>query len=225
MRRRSRQPPSKTDVFINCPFDSDYKPFFHAIIFTVLYCGFYPRCALEVDDSAEFRLEKIRAIISDCGFGIHDISRTELDASTRLPRFNMPLELGIFLGAHYYGNGTTSRKICLILDRSPHRYRKFISDISGQDIRAHERKIPFLVRHVRNWLRTHTHDYILAGDRAVYRSYRKFRRELPGICRNLGIEADRVEYADFFDIVFTWIFRDLFAQPEPASRDRRRSGR
>lgn len=29
-----------TDVFINCPFDDDYKPLFDAVVFAVHDCGF-----------------------------------------------------------------------------------------------------------------------------------------------------------------------------------------
>jgi hypothetical protein len=86
------------DVFINCPFDDDYRALFRAIIFAVIACGFRARCALEISDAATARIEKIYKIISECGYGVHDISRTELDEVNQLPRFNMPLELGIFLG-------------------------------------------------------------------------------------------------------------------------------
>src|SRR5262249_40381464 len=41
------------DVFINCPFDSAYRSFFYAIIYTVIRSGFRPRCALEMDDATE----------------------------------------------------------------------------------------------------------------------------------------------------------------------------
>jgi len=66
-------------VFINCPFDKDYKALFDAIVFTIFDCGFIARCALEENDSSVNRIEKIYAIISECRYGIHDISRTELD--------------------------------------------------------------------------------------------------------------------------------------------------
>jgi hypothetical protein len=59
------------------------------------HCGFRPRCALELDDSAEVRIDKILRKIAECRFGVHDLSRTELDAASALPRFNMPLELGL----------------------------------------------------------------------------------------------------------------------------------
>jgi hypothetical protein len=63
-----------------------------------------------------------------------DLSRTELHED--LPRFNMPLELGIFLGAKKYGNEQNNNKACIIFDREQYRYQKFISDISGHDIKS-----------------------------------------------------------------------------------------
>ena len=67
------------DVFINCPFDSSYKPIFHAIVFAVSELGFRARCALELDDAGDTRLDKITRIIGECKYGIHDISATELN--------------------------------------------------------------------------------------------------------------------------------------------------
>jgi hypothetical protein len=106
-------------------------------VFTVSVCGFVPRCSLEHDDASQVRLEKIYRLIGSSSFGIHDISRTELDGENHLPRFNMPLELGFFLGAKQFGAGRHRSKRCLILDRDRYRFQKFISDIAGQDIKAH----------------------------------------------------------------------------------------
>jgi hypothetical protein len=83
-------------VFVNCPFDDAYRHLFEAIVFAIHDCGYIARCALEVDDASLVRIEKIGSIISACRFGIHDISRTEANAATGLPRFSMPLELGCF---------------------------------------------------------------------------------------------------------------------------------
>ncbi len=83
------------NVFINCPFDSAYQPLFEAIAFVTYDCGFYPRTALEVDDSSQVRIEKITRIIRECRLAVHDISRTQLVRGTRLPRFIMPLVLGM----------------------------------------------------------------------------------------------------------------------------------
>lgn len=137
-RRPSRGVPADYDqnVFINCPFDEDYQQLFRALIFAVFECGLRARSALEVYDGGEVRIEKIERIVGDCRWGIHDISRTELNAHS-LPRFNMPLELGLFLGARRFGTGAQTRKSCLVLDHQPYRYQEFISDIAGQDIAAH----------------------------------------------------------------------------------------
>ena len=122
------------NVFVNCPFDEEYKStLFPAIIFTIYDCGFRARSTLEDEDGGKNRLDKIFSIIKSSKFGIHDISRTELDRDTQLPRFNMPLELGFFMAAKKYGAKEQKQKKCLILDTDAHRYLSFISDIRGQD--------------------------------------------------------------------------------------------
>ncbi len=78
-------------------------------MFTVVRCGYHPRCALEVIDGGQTRISKIEKLIEECNLGIHDISRTELNEHG-LPRFNMPLELGLFLGAKRYGDSRQKRK-------------------------------------------------------------------------------------------------------------------
>ena len=71
-------------------------------------------------------------LIEVCRFGVHDISRIERDAVNDLPRFNMPFELGLFLGARRFGKGDQRRKLCLVLEAERYRYQKFLSDIAGQ---------------------------------------------------------------------------------------------
>jgi len=148
-----KKPDYNDSVFINCPFDASYKPILDAILFAVFDCGFKARCTLEEENASQIRIEKIYNTISDCRYGIHDISLTSLDPTTHLPRFNMPLELGIFLSAKGFGIDKHRRKKCLILDREKYRYQWFISDISGQDIHAHENSPEKAVTIVRNWLR------------------------------------------------------------------------
>jgi hypothetical protein len=114
-------------VFVNVPFDNRYVKLFHALVFAVHDCGFVCRCALESDDGSDVRFDKLVTIIRSCRYGIHDISRTTLDGANRLPRFNMPLELGLFLGAKRFGSAEQQRKTCLILERDPYRYQKFCS--------------------------------------------------------------------------------------------------
>lgn len=103
----------------------------------MIECGFFPRCAREADDGTEVRIEKINKIIQGCRLAIHDLSRTETDGDPPLPRFNMPFELGIFVGAKAFGNKDQKRKAALILDTEKYRYQRFLSDIAGQDIADH----------------------------------------------------------------------------------------
>jgi hypothetical protein len=119
-------------VFINVPFDRRYRKLFHTFVFAVHDCGFLARCALETDDGSQVRLNKLYEIIAQCRYGIHDLSRTTLDARNRLPRFNMPLKLGIFLGEKQYGYVRQQKKSALILDRDQYRYQIYCSDIAGQ---------------------------------------------------------------------------------------------
>jgi hypothetical protein len=58
-------------------------------VFAVRACDITPRCALEPDDGGEVRVEKIIRLIRACSLSIHDISRTQLDATSGLPRFNI----------------------------------------------------------------------------------------------------------------------------------------
>jgi hypothetical protein len=154
------------DVFINCAFDQDFQPIFRGVVFAVIRCGFRARSALEADDSAVTRLAKIQQIIEEARFGIHDLSRTEPSGDPPLPRFNMPLELGLFLGAKRYGGPMQSRKRCLVLDREPYRYQRFISDLAGQDIRAHGGDIEAAIRETATWLRIQSRLQSIPGGRA-----------------------------------------------------------
>ena len=172
-------------VFVNCPFDGEYLPLFHATVFTVVRCGFRPRCALEVNDAAQVRIEKISKIIGECMIGIHDISRTELDAVNRLPRFNMPLELGLYLGARYYGGRKHRGKACLVMNREQYRYQKFISDIAGQDISAHDDSAERCIGVVRDFLNGYNGSVPLPSGDVLVAEYTEFQTALPAICANL----------------------------------------
>jgi len=192
-------------VFINCPFDTRYKDVFEAVIFAVADCGFRPRCALEIEDSSQVRMEKIFELIGECRFGIHDISSTDLDVETQLPRFNMPLELGLFLGAKRYGDAEQRRKIGLILDRTRFRYQAFISDISGQDIQDHEGDPQRAIVKVRNWLRSTSEKTSLPGGKAIAERYARFCAQIPFLCSELKLSQAELTFTDYIWIVTQWL--------------------
>jgi len=191
-------------VFVNCPFDADYSEMFRAIIFAITHCGFYVRCALEESDSSVNRLAKIMDIISECRYSIHDISRTEIDPTTALPRFNMPLELGIFIGAKIFGSEGHQMKQCLILDREPYRYQKYISDIAGQDIEYHNNDVRTVIRHVRNWLAMKSGDRRLCSGSIIYNDYLRYQAELPELCQDFRLDHNELEFIDINNLVSEW---------------------
>jgi len=164
------------NVFVNCPFDEEYKEIFDALIFTIFDCGFVPRCALEADDSGDIRIEKLFSLIVQSKYGFHDISRTELCTPNKLPRFNMPLELSMFLGVKKSGDAAQKRKNCVIFDSKPYRYQKFISDIAGQDIRNHHKKPMETVIGIRNWLSTSSRRKSIPGGTEIWKRYKKLKK-------------------------------------------------
>ena len=193
------------NVFINCPFDKEYLILRNALLFAIFDCGFIPRCALEEDDSGNVRFNKIQKIIAECRFGVHDISRTELDDQTQTPRFNMPLELGVFLGAKHFGNKQQKGKVCLVLDREQYRYQAFISDIAGHDIRSHDNKPEKIIMHIRNWLNTASGRRTIPGGRAIIARWRQFEADLPTMCEKFFIEVDELTYNDQTNFIAEWL--------------------
>jgi hypothetical protein len=192
-------------VFINCPFSFDYQEFFRAIVFTTVRSGFEPRCALETDDGSENRFDKICTIISQCRFGIHDISKTEPDAHSGLPRFNMPLELGLFLAAKKFGRPEQKTKVCMILDRDPYRYQKFMSDISGQDIHHHDGRVDVLIEKCAAWFRSHAANSKVPGGRAIAKDYAAFSAKLPAMCGFRHLDPAELTFQDYCKLAAEWI--------------------
>jgi hypothetical protein len=202
------------DVFINCPFDPDYRPLLDATVFVVAACGLTPRSALEASDSNVIRFEKIVALIRQCHWGIHDISRVEL-ADQGLPRFNMPLELGLFLGAERFGGRGHRRKACLVLDSDPFRYQRVISDISGQDITSHGGQPSGIIAAVRNWVSNGLPEGAdpIPGGTDITRRYNLFRSELPTLCQERRMQVHELTYKDYTWFVTRWLGREVDAQP------------
>ena len=192
-------------VFINCPFDQEYLSLFQALVFVVHDCGYFARCALEIEDSGQVRIQRVERIIAECQLGIHDISRTEPDPESQLPRFNMPLELGLFLGAGRYGDKRQRSKSCKILDTERFRFQKFCSDISGQDISAHGGDPEKAIKAVRNWLRTHRADVLIPSGSKIVERYRQFQSRLPLLCETFRLDVKELTFIDFQNIVVEWL--------------------
>jgi hypothetical protein len=187
-------------VFINCPFDEEYSPLLHAIVYAIYRCGFYPRTALDEDDGTEYRLEKIIRIIKDSRYGIHDLSRIELNTAG-LPRFNMPFELGIFFGAKHLGAGEQKKKNALVFERTKYTYQQYISDLNGIDTKAHENNPTLAIRKVRDWLSMASGRKTIPGYAIIDEEYQDFMNKLPAIIAELGFETNNIPFNDYRIIV------------------------
>jgi hypothetical protein len=190
------------NVFINLPSVPHRSGLFRCLVFATIACGFNPRCGFEIDDTGEIRLEKISRTIEECRFGIHDLSN--LGFANGSLTANMPLELGMFLSAKRFGDRRQRTKVCLVVDRERYRYQRFISDISGQDIREHRNNQEQLLNITCSWLSAFS-----AGDTPpsteIFRAYRLFKREMPKIIDAVGLPSDELTFNDYANIVTTWL--------------------
>ena len=198
-----KSPNYNDNVFLNCPFDSAYKELFDALVFSIYDCGFIARCALEEEDASQVRIEKIYDMVADCRYGIHDISRT--DQTSGLPRFNMPLELGVFLGAKKFGIDEQKKKKGLILDSEQYRFQAFISDIAGQDIKAHSCNPQELVTVVRNWLRNASRRATIPSGSIIWHHYQDFLSTLPLVAQKFELEVEELVFNDHTFLLAEWL--------------------
>ena len=175
-----------------------------AACFTILACGYEPRCALDYNDSGAVRFSKIVDMIAECELSIHDISRTELDATSGLPRFNMSLELGADLGLRLKGSPRQKRRKTLVLDKKKHQYDITLSDISGMDIEAHGDDAKQIIRHVRDWLNANRDpgSRLLAGAKAISADYDTYVLIAPDIIKGLRLDPhDDLSHIDYLQVV------------------------
>ena len=200
-------PDFDASVFINCPFDKDYLPMLRSMLFTLVYCGFQPRIGSERYNSLEGRLEKIKELIRDCRYSIHDISRMDAMKEGEFPRFNMPFELGIDLGCRVFGNGFCSQKECVVFEKEKYRYTKVISDLSGVDIMDHGMQPELLVHRLREWLRVTTKKK-LPHWKKIWEYFVEFWSDFDRITREEHFTDDDIENmssVEFIDYIHDWM--------------------
>lgn len=191
-------------IFYNCPFDNEYQPTFEAVLFTIYRCGFTLRCAKEFNDTGKIRIENIIRLIKESRYGIHDLCRVGLDETSKLPRFNMPLELGIFIGAIKFGSRNLhGKKEYLILDSESFRFRTFISDIGGQDIKSYS-STDSVIRKIRDWLSNKTNENIPSA-RFIIEEYSKFFNDLPELCKRSKWDKEELTYEELTSLTVSWI--------------------
>lgn len=193
------------NVFVNCPFDAEYRELLIGITFTIIYFGYKPRLALERADSAEPRIDKILGLINESKFGIHDLSRLMATEKDEPCRMNMPFELGIDYGCQRLRGGKWAGKKILILEKERYRFQKAISDLSGSDIKSHGGDAGQIVAAVRDWLVT---EELKRGDSGarIWDSFNDFQTYLHDevIAKDGHISIDDVQIPEVIHHMEAW---------------------
>jgi hypothetical protein len=198
------------NVFINCPFDDDYRQILLGIIFTILYFGYKPRLSTERADSAETRIQKILGLIEESKFGIHDLSRIVSSGKDEHYRMNMPFELGIDYGCQKLKGGKWSQKKILILEKERYRFQKAISDLSGSDIKNHDDKVDKAIVAVRDWFITEEIKRGASGNK-IWDDFNDFQAYLyDEVVENDGHKSvDNVQISEVVHHMETWFDKKI----------------
>lgn len=142
-------------VFINCPFDDAYQPVHHAIVMTVIACGFEPRSALETETASVPRMQRISQALTDSRYSVHDLTRVYGDPGhDNLARFNMPFEFGMAFQHTESTGGPGVKHDWLVLVPHEHRHAEFISDLAAYDLKAHDGTPKSVIPACMSWLAT-----------------------------------------------------------------------
>ena len=194
------------NVFVNCPFDDAYKPSLEAVLFAITASGYRVRCALEDNDAGDVRFDKLCRLILESGKSVHDLSRTDLSAAG-MPRFNMPFELGLYLGATRFGSRVQRTKSTLIMVKEPYRLPIYLSDLAGNDPQAHHGRIEDVARIVRKYLHARPDGTPLPGATRILSEFTRFKKSLPALARELHLAPDEIDpYHDYR------VYLDLLAE-------------
>ncbi len=202
------------NVFVNCPYSPDYREMQRALIFILMRLGFRPQLAAQISNSGQPRMEKIRQQIRECRHSVHDLSLVISSKKGETARMNMPYELGLDLGARWYGGDLLGTKILLVLEEKRGSVKQALSDHAGFDLRTHDGQTEILLREVRAhfyaYLSSQTcgvgpdfpHPDELQADLSQFLTWLQKRPD--GTLRSEN-EIHRMEVAEFKDKVREWL--------------------
>jgi hypothetical protein len=143
-------PPDPNAVFLNIPYDEEFRSLYIAYIVGLYQLDLVPHLASEIPGGGR-RLDRIFQLIKSCRYSIHDLSRVELSTShSAVPRFNMPVELGMTITwAHLNPN----RHAWFVWESEPYRLQRSASDLNGTDPYIHNGTPEGVLRELRNAFR------------------------------------------------------------------------
>jgi hypothetical protein len=166
-------------VFLNIPYDGAFEELYLAYIVGLTQLGLRIYAALAVPSQG--RLQTIIQLIEQSEFSIHDLSRVEI--SHGVPRFNMPVELGLAL---YRSHATKGKHRVFIFESKPYRAQRSTSDVNGIDPQIHKGTPKGLMSALRNMFRQQE-DVTTVPE--MLASYRAVKHKLPELRRNAGSKS------------------------------------
>ena len=173
------RPERVESVFLNIPYDRAFEDLYLAYIVGLTQLGLRVRAALAAPNQG--RLAKIIELIEQSKFSIHDLSRVEV--SRGVPRFNMPVELGLAL---YRSHTTKGKHRVFIFESRAHRAQRSTSDVNGIDPQIHKGTPKGLMTALRNTFRQ-PGDVTTVPE--MLTSYRALKRRLPELRRHAGSKS------------------------------------
>ena len=196
------------NVFINCPFDSDFLPLLQPLLFTIIYFDFNPRIATERSDSGEQRIYKICELIELSKYSIHDLSRLQAIKKKEFYRLNMPFELGIDYGCRKFATNHHQDKKFLVLEKDRYNYAKALSDLSGVDIRNHNNDPRRLIGIVRNWFTQFIESETIDAPTVIWEKFNFFMEDFYEKRTNEGFSKDDINdmpTGEFIGYIKHWL--------------------
>lgn len=175
-------PELNKSVFLNIPYDRNFESLFLAYTAGLVSFGLIPRPSLAVENG-KGRLHKILTLIEECPYSVHDLSRIQLSKASRLPRFNMPLELGIALHRSY--KEPTKHNV-LIFEEKAYRLQQSTSDLNAYDAHIHQGSETTLLKRIRDAFQRESQKRTIPE---MLRLLEELKQRLPALMESAGAES------------------------------------
>jgi hypothetical protein len=94
----------------------------------------------------------------------------------------------------------------LILEKEQYRYQKVISDISGNDIKAHKNNPEQIIKVVRDWFKPNNHN--IPRHKEIWLAYNEFEFDYEEILNAEGYDPKDINsltFSDILEYMKTWI--------------------
>lgn len=170
-------------VFLNVPYDRQFKNLYIAYIVGLTELGLKPTATLAIP-GGEARLDRIFELIQTCKYSVHDLSRVQLSRTPpSTPRFNMPFELGMAVA---WSKLHPERHTYIACESVNRRAQKSLSDMAGTDFNIHNGTPRGVMRELCNaFVRQQEKPTVPR----MLESYETVRRLIPKMMRSNGAET------------------------------------